>query len=267
MNVFTKIAACAMVFASASMASAETINLAEKDFFKNPTGNYSTTGTEITTKGMTSLFSKQMIDVDPAKKYSFKMTVSNSAPKNLMLYVGFNLIDANGKAHAAFAWQGVTNSFTKVTRDAKKGDTVIYVEDGKAWNLSNISSIARNAKADNSDLPNTTTIKNTIKSKKQVGNEWELTLNAPLKADLTAGEMVRQHMAGGYFYTAIKTVKPTDTEFDLTGAVQGFAKTIGSFNGKQWPSGTAKAQIIILADWGTKVGTPLIFKNPTLTIE
>ena len=266
MNSFTKIAVCAMAFAGLSIASAETVNLADKTFLKKSFGDFSATGKEFTTKGMTYLFGSKSFDVDPAKKISFKLTVSGKLEKNARVYVGFNLMDAKGRGYQAIAWQGITTSFTQLTRAAKKGDTVIYVKNGGAWSTASTVYIALNAKEDGSDLPNTKIAMNNIKTKVKKGDEWEMTLKTPLKVDIAAGTNVRQHIAGGYYYCAIKDIKPTDKEVVLTGAVQGFAKTVGGFNGKNWPIGVKKVNFLIWADWG-KTGAVLNFKDASLVVE
>lgn len=267
MNSLTKLAVCAMAFAGITLASAETFNLADKNFFRKNMGNFSTTGTQFTTKGMTYLASRKTFDIDPEKSYKFKMTITNSAPKPLRLYIGFNLVDAKGRTHSAIAWQGIASTFTQIARDAKKGDKVLYVKNATYWSVAGTVNIARNAKQDATDVPNTTIVANSIKAKKKIGNEWEVTLREPLKADFKAGENVRQHIAGGFYYSVTKLVDPSEKEIVIDRTVKGYVKTLNGFNGKNWPIGAKKAQFIILADWGSKVGTPLIFKNASFSVE
>lgn len=267
MKTFTKTVLCVMAFAGMSMASAETFNLAKQNFFWKPKKGFTTNGTEFTTTGMTFLSSQKLYDVDPAKKYSVKIKVNSSVPRVCCLYVGFELHDAKGKSYQAVSWQGYPETFTQITRPAKIGDKVIYVKNGANWSTVRSVYFALDAKADGSDIPNTKIVYNNVASKKKVGNEWEITLTAPLKINLPAGKSVRQHAAGGYFYVINKRIMPKDKELVLSGSVQGFAKTIGQYNGKNWPAGVGKVRFVILADWGTKVNSPLTFKEATFTIE
>lgn len=266
MNSFTKMAVCAMAFVGLSIASAETFNLAEKNYLKKQLGNHSTTGTEFSTKGKTFLLSSKIFDVDPAKKYSFKMTVSEKNSKRTRVYIGFLLYDVNGRDYAAHCWQGHAPSFTQVTKAAKKGDTVIYVKNGSGWVAAGTFYIALNAKADGSDIPNTNVITNTMKSKEKKGDEWVITLKQPLKADIAAGTNVRQNIAGGYYYSVIKDIKPTEKEVVLTGTVQGYKKEASAFDGKTWPAAVKKARLLILADW-FNAGADISYKDATFVIE
>ena len=269
MNTFAKLSVCAMTFAGMFLASAETIDLTEKTFFRKNMGTFSVGDKQFTTTGMTFLMATKSFDVDPAKKYTYKVTVNGNIPKDSRLYIGFDLYDAAGKAHQAIAWQGIASTFTQPTKDAKKGDTVIYVKNAASWSLSGSVYIALDAVADGSDLPNTKIVANSIKSKKKVGDEWEVTLSAPLKADIPAGKNIRQHVTGGYYSPTIVTLKPADSGKDLvfTATIQGYNKTVVPFTGKTWPQGVKKAQILILTDWGNRTGATLTFKDATLTIE
>lgn len=266
MKNFTKIAVCAMMFAGFFIVSAETINLADKSYLRKQFGEHSATGTEFTTRGRTFLAASRPVGIDPAKKYSFKLKVTGKTEKNVRLYIGFNLMDINGRPYQALAWQGIASTFTVVTRAAKAGDSVIYVKNGQTWLTSAPVYIALDAKEDNSDIPNTKIVRSNVKSKVRKGDEWEIVLKTPLKADIAEGTNVRQHIAGGYFYTAVKTIKPTDGEIVLSGSVQGYAKNIGYFNGKNWPVGVKKARFLVLADWNN-AGATLNFKDAVFTIE
>ena len=269
MNTFTKLSVCAMTFAGMFLASAETLDLSEKTFFRKNMGTFSVGEKQFSTTGMTFLMAAKPFDVDPAKKYTYKLTVNGNIPKDFRLYIGFELFSADGKAHQAIAWQGISSTFTQPTRDARKGDKVIYVKNAVSWSLAGTVFIALDAAADGSDLPNTKIIENSIVSKKKIGDEWEVTLRAPLKADIPAGKNIRQHVSGGYYYPTIVTLKPSDSGKDvvLTATIQGHNKIVAPFTGKTWPIGVAKAKFLILADWGTKANAVLTYKDASFTIE
>ena len=159
MNSITKMAVCALALSGLSIASAETINFLEQGALKKLMGNMTVSKNEIKTKGKTFIMSKKVFELDPNKKYSFKLKVAGNNQKPVLIYVGFNLFDKNGKDATAVAWQGIPRTFTQTTRAAKKGDTVLYVKNGSAW-LLNLDAVpfVVNAMQDNSDIPNRTVI-------------------------------------------------------------------------------------------------------------
>ena len=269
MNLFSKIAVCAITFSGMFAADAETVDLTEKNYFRTVSGGYSVAENQFTTRGMTFIQSIKPFDIDPAKQYSFKMTVNGSIPKDCRIYVGYNLYGADGKGYQAASWQGLPLTLTQLSRAAKKGDTVIYAKNAANWSLGGTVFIALDAKEDGSDLPNMKIINNSVKDKKKVGNEWEVTLREPLKADIPADMNIRQHVSGGYYYIVIKNLKAADSGKDivLTGTVKGYNKTVAPFTGKNWPIGVTKARLLILADWGSKSGAVLTFKDASFVIE
>ncbi|MBE6405769.1 MAG: hypothetical protein E7040_07085 [Lentisphaerae bacterium] len=266
MNSFTKLAVCAAALAGAAVVSAETVKYTKPGMFLNPMRrNVTEANGQIKTQGKTFLIAKEKFTIDPAKKYTVTVKVDGDKAKGAALYVGFQVVDAKGRAYPAINWQGQQQTFTQVVRAAKKGDKVIYVKDGSRWVSHSTFHIALNAKQDNSDVPNTQIVRNPIASKAKQGDVWALTLKEPLKADIAAGTNVRQHADGGYFYSIIRTV-PAGKESTFTGTVQGFAKNLSSFNGKQWPINAKKAQLLLLIDWNN-ANAENTFKDISLTIE
>lgn len=267
MNFIAKTFVCAAVFAGAAAVSAESFDILAPNFFTKYMGNTAVVnGKEIKTTGATFLVSKQKFDIDPAKKFTYKIKMAGNAEKPIRVYIGYELYDAKGKTHQAHHWQGLQSTFTELTKAAKKGDTVLSVKNGASFSLAASGHVMYNVKEDNSDIPNANIAAGSVKSKVKKGAEWELTLREPMKMDLPAGAKIRQHISGGYYYVTPATNVPVNGEITFTGTVQGFITRSNLYNGKNWPFGAKKAQLLLLIDW-TRTGKSVIIKEGTWTIE
>ena len=266
MQMLKSVFAAAAAFAALTLSAAEVINLASSDVVRNAWGTpLKFEENQITTKGRAFIVMKKTIDIDHAKKYSFKVTAVGNKVKPTAIYIGFDPLNEKGVSIPAIQLQGLQYTFTQLARDAKKGDTVIYVKNGQAWVRGGSVVFVKDAKADNSDVPNSKVVGGNIVSVKKEGAEWAVTFKNALKEDLAAGTAVREHINGGFYYCAVKTV-PQDGEIVLSGTVSGLPKYLQQYNGKNWPIGAKKASFIILADW-TNTKTPVILKDATFTIE
>ena len=171
--------------------------------------------------------------------------------------------DKNGRPINCINCATLVNTQTEVVADAKKGDTVLVVKDASKFKKSPYYSIVAGAKQDLSDLPNRNIIASGIKDFAKDGESWKITLTKPLLKDVKAGTSVRVHSAGGYLYTA--GVKYVGKDWvTMSGKIKGIRK--GVWSGSVWPAGTAKADVIILANWN-KQKTPVQIKDVSLTIE
>ena len=199
----------------------------------------------------TNLFSKEVIKVDPAKKYRISGEFCLKGGKPVALFFGFVPYDKNKVQIIPNTVLGNNTTLTTVAEDAKKGDKVIKVKDASKWNVkSQYSYIVFNAAEDYSDLPNRNSVRTVAPNAKQAGEVWEITLKTPLKADIAAGTAVRQQFDGGtYIYTAgfFKTVGVWKTR---TGTISGIAAS-GAPSNKFW-KGTETVRVLILAINGDK---------------
>ncbi len=259
-------AVAAIGFSAVLMCNAEVIPM-NADFLRNAwTNSLKCDGNQITVSGRSFLVSRKPIDIDHAKKYSFKITAVGNKVKPTNIYVGFDFCDENGKGIAAHHLQGLQYTITPLARDAKKGDTKIYISKGAAWVRGGSVCIVKDAKADNSDVPNAKVVGENVTAVKKVGTEWEVTLAKGLTEDLPANTSLRQHLKGGYYYCVANKSIPAEGEITLQGSVSGLPKYLQQYNAKNWPIGAKKAYFIILADWGN-TKTPVILKDGTFTIE
>lgn len=264
----TAVFSCAVLFFSGAeaLAEQEVIKLNESKNIRAVWGQklqFSEDGFSVS--GKTFLAGTKKFDIDLNKTYSFSATVVGNGQKKTQLFIGFELFDENGKSIPAHHLQGLHYTFTETTRDAKKGDKIIYVKNGMAWVRAATACVMTGAKADASDLPNKNIVASGVKAVKKIGSEWEITLHNPLMADLPAKTAVRQQCKGGFYYSIIIDV-PESGEKELSFKVRGLPKYPGMYNRVNWPFGAKKAQFLILSDWrNTK--TKVTFKNPVFTIE
>ena len=199
----------------------------------------------------TNLFSKQMIKVDPARKYRISGDFCLKGGKPVALFFGFVPYDKNKVQIIPNTVLGNNNTLTTVAEDAKKGDKVIKVKDASKWNTkSQHSYIAFKAAKDYSDMPNRNSVPTAAPNARKAGAVWEIALKTPLKADIAAGTAVRQQLDGAtYIYTAgsFKTVGVWTTR---SGIISGVAVN-GAPANKFW-KGTDTVRVLILALGGNE---------------
>ena len=202
-------------------------------------------------KGARTLISKQVIKIDPAKKYRISGEFCLKGGKPVSLSLGFVPYDKNKVQIYPNAVLGDNKTLTTVAEDAKKGDKVVKLKDASKWDAKTpYSYIVFNAAEDYSDLPNRSMIHTVAPNARQAGELWEITLKTPLKADIAAGTPVRQQRDGGtYIYTAgfFKTVGVWKTR---TGTISGIAAS-GAPSNKFW-KGTETVRVLILTLGGDK---------------
>jgi len=230
----------------------------------NKNANVSDVDGVINVKKQSALFSKRF-NIDPAKKYTLKLSVRSINQKNekdkSAVFAGFTVFDKKGRTIGSIHSAAVPGTMTEVVEDAAKGATVVKIKDGskfaKKWGV-----IVAGAKQDLSDLPNFNWLGN-VKSIESKDGVWELTLEKPLARNVKAGTVVREHMRGGYLYTA--GIKHAGKDWiTMSGSISGVKA--GSWNYKFWPAGAVKAQIVILANW-TKKDLETQLKDISLTAE
>ena len=206
-------------------------------------------------KGNRYLFSRQLIKIDPAKKYQVSGEFRTAAGPAALVYLGFAPCDAKNNLLWARGVNTVANTQTEIAEDAKKGSKTIKVKDASKWNkTTKYSWMVFGAKDDFSDLPNMNAVSTVPQSFKQDGDVWEVALKTPLKADIAAGTKVRQQLDGASYMYSAGAFKVGDKWIARKGIATGMAKN-GNPSNKFWP-GTVTARILILV---------LQAKNDTVT--
>ena len=238
-----------------------TLNTAA-DWTKN--ANVSDVDGVLNVKKQTIIFSKKF-DIDPNKKYTLSLsgrTVNMEDEKaSSLVYAGFAVYAENGRMIGAVNSAVVAGTLTEVVEDAAKGATVIKIKDGSKF-VKKYGVLAADAKEDLSDLPNFNIFGN-VKDAVAKDNVWEVTLERPLAREIKAGTVVREHLRGGFLYTAgAKSIGKN--WITMSGTITGMKK--GSWYGKMWPAGAVKAQVVILANWTNKK-LETQFKDISLTVK
>lgn len=266
MRLFSKFVIAAAAVSTSVLFGAEVFDITGKDFWR-PAKNVEFSDSKIVTNGRVMLTSRKLITIDPAKKYTFKMNmVAPEAKKASVVLFGILPANAKGATLPANRFQCNPKTFTQVVEAAPKGATSIKVKNGAAWNFkSKFTVIAVNAKADNSDIPNTNIISNSIKEVKKEGDIWVLTLHKPLGRAIAANTNIRQHFDGGYFYFgtyySLKS-KPVTLERSVTGT-----SPVGHYApAKGFIPGMTHGYLIMLVDWYS-AKNKIEFSNAAFTIE
>ena len=269
MKLFTKSVVFAAAFAGTLLCAAEVHNLIDPKVISAVHGCKLTFAkNQLTHTGRAFMFGKTKYTIDPAKKYTFKYTISNKSDKIAVVYAGVNVYDAQGRSFPIWAWQGNKKAFTEVAADAKKGDTQVRVKNAQGWATHAAACVVADAKEDFSDIPNTKRVFDQIKKCEKDGDLWVLTLAAPLKADLAAGTKIRQHYHGGYFYLPNSSpcrIAPGKT-VNISTVIQGAAAELERFSGKKWPLNSKKFSFLMLSDY-TDTKAEITVKDATLTVE
>lgn len=242
---------------------AEVIDLTKEAFWQ-PLDNVLFFENTITSNGRAFLKSKNVFDIDPAKKYTIKLSVKG---KNVpaQIYVAFLPLGKYNEDLATSTFYCMRNTLTQVAADAKKGDTKIMVRYGNHWKSRPSSCVVKNAKVDDSDIPNKNIVAGDIVSAVKKGNLWEITFKAPLRSDVRAGSFIRQHLSGGYLYFGGRKMVTPNKEIVMQGTIAGYAKP-GEYRFNKWPHNVKKARLALLLDWTNKNAT-IDIKDAVLTIE
>ncbi len=218
-------------------------------------------------KNRVMLRSKKLFDVKPGKIYKLKLEAKRVDGVPTMIYFGFETYLANGKTPVSNehvnAIYGTLSSFAK---DAKKGDSVIYLDNTAAkWKKLGHSFFAIDAKKDFSDLPNYKIIRAPITNIEKCAEGYKVTLGVKMPRDIAKGTTVRQHISGGYMYAGgYKLLK--DKEVKLFGKVSEVLPPGPGYSFNKWSSYAAKARLIVLVNWTGK-GSTTALKDIELEIE
>ena len=263
MRLFTKLTVAAVAAAGSVLIGAEVIDLTNKDLWL-PMKNVEFSEGKMVNNGRAMFRSKKLIAIDPAKKYTFKMTIAApEAQKSSYMLWGLFPANAKGQLLTARTLQSYPGTFTTVVEAAPKGATAVKVKDGSKWSKSTSGLIAFDAKEDNSDIPTGKIIPCSVKDIKKEGDVWVLTLRKPLTRALAANAAIRQHSDGGYYYFGARMIgkNPVTAKTTVTGQAPH-----GHYTTKGFHPGMKYAYLVILSDWnGMKNNVEI--KDATFTIE
>lgn len=203
---------------------------------------------------------KEMIKIDPAKKYVFSGEVrKNPNAPTAMFYPGFELFDKDKKLIDGLSVSIISGTATTMTKAAKAGDTMITVKNGVRWLARSWYYVAFNA----GPLPHRE-FGGAVKAVKRVGNVWNVTLSKPLTKDYPAGTKVRLQGMGGYFYVGSMTPGDAWKTFG-TNAISGVSAD-RVVKGKFWP-GTVYARPFVQANWNWQAADRIKFETAVKNLK
>jgi hypothetical protein len=193
--------------------------------------------------GASSLYSKDSIAIDPAKRYRLSGKFRNATPdKALRISFGVNGMDERKRPISGGSVDAVPGTETELAADFKGGDTVLKVKDASEWKKGRIPVFKVDASGKLADLPNLNTEYITIKDIAiNADNQYDVTMSSPLKQSYPAGTSVRQHESGQWFHFPALNV-PLSGDWQEFEFVFNGESASGSESGK-WRKNTKSAGI------------------------
>lgn len=192
------------------------------------------------------IYSSRLFAFDPSKKYRLSCDAFLKNGQSGKLYLGFINYDSNNRKISSVEVNGFPGTFTVLTESAPAGSQMLKIKDASKWNRKNRwSSVALNAAADGSDLPNQNVASIIPDSIVQKDGFWEVKLTAPLKTAVAAGSGVRQHFSSYSYQFLAKPVLSKELK-NYSGESHG-ASTYEIYPGKAW-KGTEKFRIVMLLE-------------------
>jgi len=206
-------------------------------------------GNALILKGKGIIYSKEMINIEPAKKYRLSgFFKAASWAKNSGFYLGVQPYMENCLPLEPRNVNIVKGTETELAAACEAGDKVIKIKNGTAWKVSPYAYIAFNADTSGkyTDLPNLeVTPQGGIDKVEKHDDLYEVTLKTPCDKAFPAGTKVRVHFDGPTFmYAAANYVTPGTEWKEFKGVISG---ELGlGIQTNSWWKGTRKAKIIIL---------------------
>lgn len=175
-------------------------------------------------------------------------------------YYGFIPFDAQKIQIKSGEFTVVKDTLTKVKANAKKGDTVLILENASKWKTGNIFSAAFMARTDLFDLPNRN-LSSGIKKITENPDGWQIEFAGGLPCDVPSGTLVREHRHGSsYAYAMAGAVKAPEDWTPFTALVRGQANDGVMTFSKFWPK-TRYIRLGILVNPAGKDQPGILFRN------
>ena len=221
----------------------------------------------LSVSGCRFLYSDPAVEFSKDKKYRFSGSFRKSGTEPAKLFFGLAFYDEKGRRFDFANSNAEANSDTEMTEDAKKGDTVFRIKNGKGWQKYKGCIIALNTMPDYSDLPNFNLIRIPIKSVTEADGNWTVTLSKPLSVNISAGTPVRLHRPGGTFYiVANRKLRASWLKFESR-VLSGITDGPGLVEKGLFPRGTKTFRLLVIANLGLKNESTVEFKEVKLIEE
>ena len=215
-------------------------------------------------KGSCTSYSTQILDFDPAKKYTVSGDFRQIAGKSpAVIFFGFQPLNAKNREILMPHTQIIPGTDTELTADVAFGAKEIRVKDASKWRKGYRFAIHTDPTL--KDLPNFSVIHSNSASIVKEADDWKVTFAHPIRIALKKGTPVRQHGLGGAMYPAAPAVRIGKNWKTFTGSATGIHKSHG-YTYTKFPIGTAKVRMIIFVNLGQKDAVTEV-KNLTLKVE
>ena len=209
--------------------------------------------------------SQELIPVDPNSEYQLNVSFKSGNDKANMFFAGLLLLDKNKRPIDPTSVNTLVKSETVLAVEAKKGETVIKIQDASTWEpLFQKKQLTVAFDTDDSgeykDLPNYKYC--TVNNLEKKDGIWEATIARPLATDFAVATKVRAHFTSGHFMYVFSMKKKFADWTKFSDIIKPMVKS-GAPGKTFWP-GTKYVRILIRANWGQKDGETLQFGNISL---
>ena len=209
--------------------------------------------------------SQELIPVEPNSEYQLNVSFKSGNDKANMVFAGLLLLDKNKRPIDPTSVNALVKSETVLAVEAKKGETVIKIQDASTWEpLFQKKRLTVAFDTDDSgeykDLPNYKYF--TVSNLEKKDGIWEATIARPLAADFAVATKVRAHFTSGHYMYVFSTKEKFADWTKYSGIIKPTVK-FGAPKSTFWP-GTKYVQIMILANWNQKDGETLQIGNISL---
>ena len=154
-----------------------------------------------TLKGMVHLFGKDLVTVEPGKRYSVTAEIRNPKEEELSgICLAVVFVKGNGELVHSREYLAMPGTETVLDTPTGMADTILTVKANPKWEKHKhwAYGVAFDAKEDESDLPNAK-VSTAITDFKPDGDNIKVTLSKPLYAEFPAGTKVRLHHYGSFY--------------------------------------------------------------------
>ena len=216
--------------------------------------------------GRTTILSKEPIPIDPEKTYVLTGWFKRTSKEPTYVYLGYRPLDEKKRQIAPVHVTALPGTETTLVEACKKDDTVLKVADASKWKTHKHRVVAFDIDDSGAfaDLPNRNVTGYGITKLENKGDHWEIHLKKKCGRVYPAGTKIRCQSSGGtYIYNAAAYKDPGTEWKQFTGRIKGVAKQ-GAPSTAWWP-GTKYAQILILANYGSKKGDEVLVDDISMT--
>jgi hypothetical protein len=171
--------------------------------------------------GNQTIFSSDFIPVKRDKIYKLYGMFGSKGEKPSKLYFGYSAYTKDKKFISRISVNYVKNTETKLLKKCVKGDSVLYIVNGKNWISHGNIAFGVDSSGKYADLPNFN-LSSTITNISNDGKSWEIKLSKPISKDYPAGTNIREHVIRGtYIYNVAESKSIPHDWIECSGVILG----------------------------------------------